>query len=133
AAKYYYTTGWHEPSTTSELVVNEAAYNKLPKDLQAIVKAAADATNQEGLLLLEARNAAALDELVNKYGVKISRLPEDVIKRLREVSMDIFSEAAAKDAMVKKVHDSYFAFKKTHDHWNQISETTFQTTVRGLG
>src|SRR5690554_6279108 len=94
AAKYYYTTGWHEPSTTSELVVNEAAYNKLPKDLQAIVKAAADATNQEGLLLLEARNAAALDELVNKYGVKISRLPEDVIKRLREVSNDMFAQAA---------------------------------------
>ena len=130
AAKFYYTTGWHEPSTTSELVVNEAAYNKLPKDLQAIIKAAADATNQEGLLFLEAKNAVALDELVNKDGVKVSRLPEDVIKRLREVSNDIFSQAAAKDPMVKKVNDSYFAFKKKHDHWNQVSETTFQTTVR---
>lgn len=130
AAKFYYTTGWHEPSTTSELVINEAAWGKLPKDLQAIVQAAADATNQEGLLFLEQKNAVALDELVSKDGVKISRLPDDVIKRLREVSMDIFSEAAGKDAMVKKVHDSYFDFKKKHDGWNQISETTFQTTVR---
>ncbi|MBX6393122.1 MAG: TRAP transporter substrate-binding protein, partial [Burkholderiales bacterium] len=102
AAKNYYTTGWHEPSTTSELVVNEAAYNKLPKDLQAIIKAAADATNQEGLLFLESKNAVALDELVNKHGVKIARLPDDVIKRLREVSYDIFAQAAAKDPMVKK-------------------------------
>lgn len=133
AAKFYYTTGWHEPSTTSELVVNEAAYNKLPKDLQAIIKAAADATNQEGLLLLEAKNAVALDELVNKHGVKIARLPDDVIKRLREVSNDMFAQAAAKDPMVKKVHDSYFAFKKKHDYWNEVSETTFQTTVRGNG
>mgnify|MGYP001055916558 FL=1 len=133
AAKNYYTTGWHEPSTTSELVVNEAAYNKLPKDLQAIIKAAADATNQEGLLFLESKNAVALDELVNKHGVKIARLPDDVIKRLREVSYDIFAQAAAKDPMVKKVHDSYFAFKKKHDFWNQVSETTFQTTVRGNG
>lgn len=130
AAKFYYTTGWHEPSTTSEIVVNEAAFNKLPKDLQAIVQAAADATNQEGILFLDAKNAAALDEMVSKDGVKISRLPADVIKRLREVSADTLSQAAAKDPVVKKVHDSYFAFKKKHDGWNQISETTFQTTVR---
>lgn len=131
AAKFYYTTGWHEPATTSEVAINEAAFNKLPKDLQAIVKAAADATNQEGLLFLENKNAVALDELVNKHGVKVSQLPTDVIKRLREASMDMFAQAAAADPMVKKVSDSYFAFKKKHDHWNQVSETTFQTAVRG--
>lgn len=130
AAKYYYTSGWHEPATTSEVVINEAAFNKLPKDLQAIVKAAAAATNQEGLLLLEARNAVALDQLVNKHGVKISRLPADVINRLREVTSDTLSQAANSNQLVKKVHDSYFAFKKVHDGWNQISETTFQTTIR---
>ncbi len=130
AAKFYYTTGWHEPSTTAELVVNEAAYNKLPKDLQAIIKAAADATNQESLCFFESKNAIALDEMVSNNGVKISRLPEDVIKGLREASNQIFSDAAAKDPLVKKVNDSYFAFKKKHDHWNQVSETTFQTTVR---
>lgn len=131
AAKYYYVTGWHEPATTSEVVINEAAYNKLPKDLQAIVQAAADATNIESLMFLESKNAQALNELVTKHGVKVSQLPPDVIKALRTTSMDIFSDAAAKDPVVKKVHESYFAYKKNHDHWNQVSETTFQTTVRG--
>jgi TRAP-type mannitol/chloroaromatic compound transport system substrate-binding protein len=130
AAKFYYTTGWHEPSTTSEIVVNEAAYNSLPAHLKAIVQAAADATNQEGMLFLEAKNATALDEMVSKDGVKVSQLPADVIKQLREVSNDTLAQAAAKDPIVKKVHESYFAFKKKHDGWNQISETTFQTTVR---
>jgi TRAP-type mannitol/chloroaromatic compound transport system substrate-binding protein len=130
AAKYYYTTGWHEPATTSEIVVNQGAWSKLPKDLQAIVRAAADATNQEGLLWLDAQNGAALADLVDNFDVKIARLPDDVIKALRESSTAILEDAASKDPMVKKVHESFFNFKKNHDKWNQISETTFQTTVR---
>jgi TRAP-type mannitol/chloroaromatic compound transport system substrate-binding protein len=82
------------------------------------------------MLFLEAKNATALDEMVTKDGVKVSQLPADVIKQLREVSNDTLAQAAAKDPIVKKVHESYFAFKKKHDGWNQISETTFQTTVR---
>src|SRR3970282_1184085 len=38
AAKYYYTTGWHETATVSELLINKAAWQKLPKDLQAVVE-----------------------------------------------------------------------------------------------
>jgi TRAP-type mannitol/chloroaromatic compound transport system substrate-binding protein len=30
AAKYYYTTGWHESATVSELLINKAAWDKLP-------------------------------------------------------------------------------------------------------
>jgi len=45
AAKYYYTTGWHESATVSELLINKAAWDKLPRDLQAIVTNAAAACN----------------------------------------------------------------------------------------
>ena len=38
AAKYYYTTGWHEPSTTSEITINKDAFEALPKDLQEVAK-----------------------------------------------------------------------------------------------
>jgi TRAP-type mannitol/chloroaromatic compound transport system substrate-binding protein len=130
AAKFYYTTGWHEPATTSELVINEAAWNKLPDDLKAIVQAAADATNQEGMLWLEAQNGPALADMVENAGVKVARLPEDVIKALRESSRTILNDAAAKDPVVKKVHDSFFSFKEKHDKWNEISEATFAATVR---
>ena len=45
AAKSYYTTGWHEPSTTAEITVNEKAWSSLPKDLQAMIAQAAAATS----------------------------------------------------------------------------------------
>ncbi len=36
-AKHYYYPGWHEPGTTLECLINQAAYDSLPADLQSIV------------------------------------------------------------------------------------------------
>jgi TRAP-type mannitol/chloroaromatic compound transport system substrate-binding protein len=37
-AKYYYTTGWHEMATVSEVAINKNAWAKLPSDIKAIVE-----------------------------------------------------------------------------------------------
>ena len=130
AAKYYYTTGWHEPATTGEITVNETAWNSLPKDLQAVIEQAARATSIEGIMFLESQNTAALDELVKKYGVKTAPLPADVIKGLKTVTFDTLAGFTAKDPLVKKVHESYFAYKKVHDRWSAIGETEYLTHVQ---
>ena len=39
AAKYYHTTGWHESSTVTELIINKAAWESLPTDLREIIRA----------------------------------------------------------------------------------------------
>ena len=130
AAKNYYASGWHEPSTVSEIVIQRKLWDSLSPDLKEIVKAAADATNQEGLFLLEARNADALDQLVNRDKVAVRSLPMDVIKSLRTASADILAEAGRRDPQTKKVHDSFFAFKKKHDRWSEISEEQFLVNSR---
>jgi len=130
AAKYYYTSGWHESATTSELIINEKAWNSLPSDLQAIVHAAGMAMGMESILYLESKNAEALVDLVTNHGVKASPLSPEILKRLREATADTLASYAAKDPMTKKVHDSFMAFKKLHDPWSQASETEFQTHIR---
>jgi TRAP-type mannitol/chloroaromatic compound transport system substrate-binding protein len=131
AAKNYYASGWHEPSTVSEIVIQRKIWDSLPADLKEIVRAAADATNQEGLYLLEARNADALDTLVAKDKVNVRSLPADVIKALRTVTGDVLNDAAKKDAQTRKVHESFFAFKRKHDKWSEISEESFLVNSRG--
>jgi TRAP-type mannitol/chloroaromatic compound transport system substrate-binding protein len=130
AAKNYYASGWHEPSTVSEIVIQRKLWDSLPADLKEVVRAAADATNQEGLFLLEARNADALDTLVAKDKVNVRSLPPDVIKALRAATADVLNDATKKDAQTKKVHDSFFAFKKKHDKWSEISEESFLANAR---
>ncbi|WP_289034121.1 TRAP transporter substrate-binding protein [uncultured Roseibium sp.] len=125
AAKYYYTTGWHEPSNATELLVNKAAWESLPADLQAIVQSAAMACNLESHTWCEANNAAALVDLVENYGVTADVLPADVVTKLKEVTLETLAAGAAADPTTKKVHDAFMAFKKEHDMWSQISEKPY--------
>ncbi len=87
-------------------------------------------TNQEGLFLLEARNADALDTLVAKDKVAVRSLPADVVKALRAATADVLNDAAKKDAQTRKVHESFFAFKRKHDKWSEISEESFLANAR---
>ena len=48
-AKYYYYPGWHEPGSILEFVVNKGSLEALPEDLQAIVRTASRAANQDML------------------------------------------------------------------------------------
>lgn len=124
AAKYYYTTGWHEASTVSELLINKAAWSKLPKDLQAIVTNASAACNVISEGWCQRNNAEAMDDLVNKQGVIARPLPDAVIKALQVETDKVLAEAIAKDPLTKKVHRSYMAYKAKYDAWSKYSETT---------
>lgn len=130
AAKYYYTTGWHEPATTAEITVNEKAWNSLPKDLQDVIAQASRATSIEGIMYLESQNMAALEDLRKNYGVKTAPLPATIIKGLHTATFDTLASYIAKDPMAKKVHESYFGYKKVHDQWSAIGETEFLVHVQ---
>ncbi|MGQ7792159.1 TRAP transporter substrate-binding protein [Faunimonas sp. B44] len=122
AAKNYYTTGWHEPATTGELVISKPAWDALPDDLKAIVRSAAMAAVLESVAWSEAVNGEALVDLVENHGVKAAELPAEVVDRLREATADTLATHAAADPLVQKVHDSYMAFKAKHDRWAAVSQ-----------
>ena len=122
AAKYYYTTGWHEPSNVTELLISRAAWDTLPADLQAIVRTAAMACNLESHTWCEANNASALKDLVENEGVIAQTLPQEVVDELRSATETVLNEAAAEDPQLKKVHDAFMAFKQEHASWAAVSE-----------
>jgi TRAP-type mannitol/chloroaromatic compound transport system substrate-binding protein len=131
AAKFYYTTGWHESATVSELLINRAAWQKLPKELQAIVENAAAACNVISEGWCQRANSDAMEDLIKNHKVVAKPLPDSVIKALRTETDKVLAEAAAKDPLVKKVHDSYMGFKAKFDRWSEISEEAYHTKVRG--
>ena len=125
AAKYYYYPGWHEPGTTLECFINEKALNKLPKDLQLIVKQACRIANQDMLAEYTARNNDALHSLTTKHKVQLKQLPDDVIKKLRSLSDEVVSDVASKDALSKKVYESFTKFREQVVAWHDVSEKAY--------
>jgi TRAP-type mannitol/chloroaromatic compound transport system substrate-binding protein len=131
AAKYYYTTGWHETATVSELLINKAAWDKLPRDLQAVVENAAAACNVISEAWCQRNNAEAMEDLVKNQGVQLRTLPDDVIKALRATTNKVLADAVAKDPLTAKVHKSYMAFKQKYDAWAGYSEGVYHSRIRG--
>ena len=118
AAKHYYYPGWQETGPTLEAIVNKSAWEKLPADLQAIVRIAAQATNQRMLAEYAARNQQALETLVEEHGVTVHAFPAEIMDALRRISGEVLNDLAASDPMAKKVYASYTRYR------NQVVKST---------
>jgi len=125
AAKYYYYPGWHEPGSVMEVLINKEALATLPKNLQSIVLNATKIANANMLAEYTTRNSQALTQLVKKGGVEILPYPQDVLKKLNELSEQVVKEESEKDEMSKKVYASYIAYRDQVMKWHEISERAF--------
>tara|TARA_Y100001001_G_scaffold133191_1_gene133312 strand:- start:1920 stop:2732 length:813 start_codon:yes stop_codon:yes gene_type:complete len=124
-AEYYYYPGWQEPGPTLELTINKKVWDSLPADLQAIIRYAAQSENQDMLDEYTARNNAALDELVNKHGTKLRRLPDDVLKALKEASDEVVEALVADNKDARKVYQSYRKFRDESINTMAIAEQPY--------
>ncbi len=131
AAQYYYYPGWHEPGSTLELVVNQAAWDKLPEDLQRIVEVAAQATDLWMLTRFEALNAEALSEIQAMEGVEMLPFPSEMTRKLKTLTDKTLTELAANDTQFAKVYDAYKAFQVKHGAWNDVSERAYHDALTG--
>lgn len=125
AADYYYHSGWHEPGTALEFIVNQEAYEALPADLQKIVEVATRAVNQDMLDEYTARNNQAMQKLINEHGVKVRPLPDDVLAALKDATAEVMAQKSAEDPMFKKVYDSYKAFYEGVREYHELSEQAY--------
>ena len=125
AADFYYYSGWHEPGTALEFIVNEEAFNALPKDLQAIVEIATRAVNQDTLDEYTARNNAAMQQLVNEQGTQLLAFPPEVMTALKEATAEVLAEKSAEDAMFAKIYESYSAFYEGIRNYHKMSEQAY--------
>ena len=119
------------PYQDRRLGLHKAAWEKLPKDLQAVVENAAAACNVISEAWCQRTNAEAMEDLVKNQKVIARPLPDAVVKALRETTQKVLAEAVAKDPLVKKVHDSYMAYKAKYDAWAGYSETVYHNKIRG--
>lgn len=121
AAKYYYTPGWQEPNVTFELDINIKAWETLPADLQAIVRAAARDVNGDMLDDYNARNMEALEQL-KAEGVDVRRLPDEVLAKLKEVSAEVVDTTAAADPVATKVWEQQKAYLQRLYDYAELNE-----------
>lgn len=131
AAKFYYWPGWHEPGSAIEALINKKTFEALPKSLQLAVERACQCANLDMMSDYYLKNAEALNTLVDKEKVKLKKFPDEVLKKLHEISNDTVLKISRNDALSKKIFNSFEKALKISYRWNEISEAAF-TNARQL-
>ena len=103
-------------------MVNQAAWNELPIDLQAIVRVACQASVLDNLSDFTYNNGVALKTLVDKHGVQLRRFPDEVLNHLGGISDELMREMADESELVKRIYDSFQAYSEIVTPWTDISD-----------
>ena len=123
-APHYYYPGWWEGGPQLDLYINTKAYEGLSAEYKAIVECAAAYAHTEMQAKYDARNPAALRQLV-AAGTKLQRFPKDVMDAAFKESMAVYSELSAKNPNWKKVYEDYAKFRSEQNLWFRFAEAGF--------
>lgn len=99
-APYYYT-GWHEPATELQFLVNERQFKRLPKDLQKILITAMRVAAYDMYIQNYHMNAVAWSKIATDYpNVKIKTLPKNVINAMKKANDELLVEKAKESPLI---------------------------------
>lgn len=131
AAPYYYWPTFNKPNGTAECLVNKAAYEKLPQDLQQIVANACEAEHAYALAEAQVENARALTQLTEKHQVQLRQFPDEIMDKARKISRDVIEDYFTGDAMGMKILTSYNQALQNATDWGAVSQAAFLKARQG--
>ena len=128
-APYYYT-GWHEPATELQYLVNKRAYDKLPPEYQAVLKIAMQAATADMFSDNFDASAKAWVEMKTEFpNITVKTFPDDVLKAMKKANDEIMDNYAKENAEFKAVYDSQKAYMGMARAWTKMSDYYYMKTL----
>ena len=110
-AKYMYP-GFHEPGTVASIGFNLEFWESLSSQDQAIIEMVADSEMSLMSSDYTGNNGLSLTQLIDEYGVKPTRLPEDVWDALAATSQGVVAGVGEDDELAKRIYDSFESYRQ---------------------
>jgi len=130
-APYYVYPGWWEGGPQVDVFINKKAFEALSAEYKAIVQAAASYAHIDMQAKYDARNPAALKQLVaNK--TKLIPFPKAIMDAAFKASMDVYAELSDTNANWKKVYADYANFRRDQNLWFRFCEARFDSYMQSV-
>ena len=124
-APYYYT-GWHEPATELQFMVNQKAYDELPKDLQKILTIAMKTAAYDMYTQSTHESAKNLATILQQHpDIQIRTFPTKVMGAIRNANDTLLSEFAENDPLSAEILNSLQSYQKEARAWTSISDRAY--------
>ena len=128
-APFYYYPGWWEGGPQLDFFINQKAFEALTPEYKAIVEAAAATAHTDMQAKYDARNPAALKELVAK-GTKLRPFTNDVMALAFKESMALYEELNDKNPDWKKIYADFSKFRAEQNLWFRFTEAKFDSFMQ---
>jgi TRAP-type mannitol/chloroaromatic compound transport system substrate-binding protein len=100
------------------MFINMNVWKKMTPRQRAIFEAASKAYRSYDVTLFDQMgNNRALDEMTEKWGVKVNQLPAADIEKMKRAAREVWDEVAAKDPLNKKAVDLLKNFREDKTVW----------------
>ncbi len=124
-APYYYT-GWHEPATELQFLVNQDKFDALPEHLQEILTIAMQYAAYDMYARSYHESAVNWASIEKEYPeVQIRTFSPEIISAMKQANNELLAESAAKDPVFKEILDSQRAYMKMARKWTEISDYAY--------
>ncbi|MCP4044314.1 MAG: TRAP transporter substrate-binding protein [Gammaproteobacteria bacterium] len=124
-APYYYT-GWHEPATELQFMVNKKKFDALPRHLREILTIAMQYAAYDMYTRSYHDSAVNWASIKKDYPhIKIRTFPKAVIARMKEENRKLLEEKSQANPEFKEIIDSQTAYTKNAREWTRISDYSY--------
>ena len=128
-APFYYT-GWHEPATELQFLINKRAWKKLPEDLQEILRVAMRTAAYDMYIQSYHESAVNLQKMLTEYpNIQIKSFPADVVAAMRTANAELLAEKAASDPLAAEILKSQASYLEQARRWTDISDKAYLNSL----
>ena len=121
-APYYYT-GWHEPASEMQFIINQKKYRKLPTDLREILRVSMRLAAYDMYIQNYQMNANAWNQMKKDYpNIYVKTLPKDIMDALKEANKNLRAQVSKKSPLLKEVLQHQDAYLKKVRNWTKMSD-----------
>ncbi|RYI99697.1 MAG: ABC transporter substrate-binding protein, partial [Acetobacteraceae bacterium] len=120
-AKYYYYPGFQEIAPSSDLLINQRAWDGLPKSYQSMLEVASAEAWAATAAKYDVVNPPALRRLV-AGGTQLRPYPREVMTALYRASQELYAELGAQNARFKRIHEHWDKFRLEQVQWFRVAE-----------
>ncbi|MGH1428066.1 MAG: TRAP transporter substrate-binding protein [Arenicella sp.] len=134
AAKYYYT-GWHEPATELQFIINQKAFDTLPKDLQQVVLKSMRLAAYDTYIQAYHSNSENLDLILREHpDIIIRAFPPRVFKKILAKTIEVLDalEKSSNDPLTRDIVGSIKNYKNKVRQWTRFSDTAYINSTPGF-
>jgi len=121
-APYYYT-GWHEPGTELQFLVNIKKFNTLSDRNKEILRVAMRLAAYDMYVQNYSMSAEAWSQMATEYpDIQIKTFPKSVMDAMKAANDELLIEKSAANPLLKEILESQAAFQKKVRKWTEMSD-----------